>query len=241
MHVHISASLKIPMMSIPLNEQLIDLIKVKGKLAKDVTDVTFEVFSSLKRILLQVEKTLKSKIDDDRLKIQFKDNGTFETELKVADDILIFMMYTNALIFDSNHPVLKTGYVKKDPARATCGMISIYNFLSDSFKYERRNDTGFLVARIFVNYEKHFFVEGKKPLGVLFNDFASGVVTDESLIAIIEKAIQYSVDVDIIAPSIELMKEISVSDVMEYSLQASISSGKRLGFRFDNNQPEPEL
>ena len=32
-----------------------------------------------------------------------------------------------------------------------CGIINIYNFLSDSFKYNRESDLGYLVGRIFIN------------------------------------------------------------------------------------------
>jgi hypothetical protein len=227
-------------MSISINEQLVDLIKTKSILNKDVTDITFEVFSSLKHILLQIEKALKSKIHDERIKFQYKDNGTFEAELKAGDDVLIFLMYTNALVFDENHSLYKTSYISKDHTRATCGMISIYNFLSDSFKYERINDMGFLIGRMFINREKHFFLEGKKQLGILFNDFANSIVNDESILAIVEKSIQYSIDLDLNVPPFDQMKEISVHEVIDYSLQASISSGKRLGFRFENDKPIPE-
>lgn len=228
-------------MSIQLNKELLDLVKTKSVLNKDVTDRTFEAFSVFKKILAQVEKTLHQEISDDRLKFKYNDNGTFEAELKVGDDILIFLMFTNALIFDSNNAIYKTSYVSKDPSRATCGMISIYNFLSDSFKYERRNDIGFLVGRVFINKDNHFFMEGKKQLGVLFNDFSTNVISEESVLAVIEKSIQYSVDLDLNVPSFDQMKEISVHDVIDYSLQASISSGKRLGFRFENNSTKPEL
>lgn len=223
-----------------MNPELIELVRTKSILNKDVTDVTFETFSLLKKTLLHVEKTLKSHIKDDRIKFQYRDNGTFETELKVGDDILIFMMYTNALAFDPSHSIHKSGYVTKDPSRAICGMISIYNFLSDSFKYERRNDIGFLIGRIFINRENHFFVDGKKQLGILFNDLSTNIISEESILSIVEKSIQYSIDIDLNVPPFDQMREISVHEVIDFSLQASISSGKRLGFQFENIKPPPE-
>jgi hypothetical protein len=223
-------------MEISINDQLLNLIEKKGVLSKNVTDLTFEVFTSFKRILLQIEKNIKEKITDERIKIQYHDSGTFEGELKIGDDVLIFLMYTNAVVLDSHHPIWKNSYVSKVPERGTCGMISIYNFLTDSFKYERRNDTGVLIARIFINSENHFFMEGKKQLSILYNDFNNDIIKDEAILNIIEKSIQYSIDVDIIAPSFDMMKEISVSEVIDYSLQASIASGKRLGFKFENKE-----
>jgi hypothetical protein len=40
------------------------------------------------------------------------------------------------------------------------GVVNVYNFLSDSFRYNRERDLGYLVARIFLNKEGHFFVQG---------------------------------------------------------------------------------
>ena len=177
---------------------------------------------------------------DKRIKIQYNDKGTFEAELKVADDVLIFMMHSNVFVFDENHPVRKTGYVRADDTRATCGMISIYNFLYDSFKFERKHDMGVLVARIFINREKHFFVEGKKQLGVLFNDFGNDVLDEKSLQAIVETALFYTLDIDIIVPPFDQMKNITVFDVIEYSLQASLVTSKHLGFKSESRRGEVE-
>ena len=44
--------------------------------------------------------------------------------------------------------------------RTYCGVINMYNFLSDSFKYNRENDLGYLIGRMFINKE-NTFVEGK--------------------------------------------------------------------------------
>ena len=45
--------------------------------------------------------------------------------------------------------------------RSFCGVINIYNFLSQTLlKYNRLNDAGFLIASVFINKDYHFFVEG---------------------------------------------------------------------------------
>ncbi len=221
------------MSDLNINPQLLELIKTKSVLSKDTTDVAFEIFMKLKELLLQIEKTLNNYIGDTdkRIKIQYVDKGTFEAELKVSDDILIFMMHSNVFVFDDKHPLMKSGYVHADNSRATCAMISIYNFLSDSFKFERKHDSGQLIARIFINREKHFFVEGKKQLGVLFNDFGNDVLDEKTLQAITETALLYSFDIDVMVPPFDQMASITVSDVIEYSLQGALSTGKRLGFK----------
>jgi hypothetical protein len=94
-----------------------------------------------------------------------------------------------------------------------------------------------LVGRIFINKDKHFFVEGKKQLSYLYNDFSTSVIDSECLMKIIESAILYSLDFDPFTPPFEQQGQISVGDVINANLQSRISTGKRLGFKFqsDNN------
>ncbi len=230
------------MSNLSINPQLIELIKSKSVLSKDTTDVAFQIFVQLKELLSQMDKSLRNQFNsfDKRIKMEYADKGNFEAELKVADDILIFILHSNAFVFDEKHPLLKTSYANEDKSRATCGMISIYNFLTDSFKFERKQDTGFLIARLFVNREKHFFVEGKKQLGVLFNDFANDVLDEKKLQAIVETALLQSLEIDVVVPPFDQMKSITVYDAIEYSLQATLSTSKRLGFKFESGAKDVE-
>jgi hypothetical protein len=225
---------------IRISEQLISTLLKKGGQAKDATDACYRVFTRLKSVLHQFDKKLTAQNSDPRLKIKYTDRGEFEAELKVADDVIIFIMHTNAFVFDPSHSMWKSGYLSVNESRGTCGMISIYNFLSDSFKFDRRNDTGLLVGRIFVNGEENFYVEGKRQLGILFNDFASQKATEDKLMEIIEAAVVYSLDIDVNVPSYETMKEISVHEVLTYNMQTAVNAGKRLGFKFQNESPDVE-
>lgn len=218
-----------------LSPSLVNLVLEKGSLAKDVSDKTYSTLQQMKVLLKRMESELHREISskDSRIKIQYRDRGTFEAELKVAEDLLIFTMNTNALVFDQSHPIWKSGYVSLDNTRGTVGMISIYNFLSDSFKFDRKSDTGQLVARMFINREGNFMVEGKRQLGILFNDYANTKVSDETLTALIEGAIAYSLDMDVNVPPIDAMREITVFQAMVNTMQSTVSTGKRLGFKFE--------
>lgn len=215
--------------------KLVETILLKGGIAKDVTDKTFQVMQRLKQTLQQVESELKREVGkaDARIKIQYKDRGTFEAEIKIAEDLLIFIMHTNAFVFEPAHPVWKNSYVSLDHSRATVGMISIYNFLSDSFKFDRKADVGHLVARMFINREGNFFVEGKRQLGILYNDYAVTKVSDELLRSFVESCISFSLDIDVNVPPFDAMKEITVFQAMVNTMQSSITTGKRLGFKFE--------
>ena len=126
----------------------------------------------------------------------------------------------------------KSSYIHEDNQRAYCGMINVYNFLADSFKYQRNDDSGYLVARIFINKDNHFFVDGKRQLGFLYNDFANAKISKTAIKNVMESAILYSLDFDLLTPSYDDMKEISISDVVELTRNMRIRTGKRLGFRF---------
>ena len=71
-------------------------------------------------------------------------------------------MHTDVFEFDANHLVWQSPYVQADRDNSYCGLINIYNFLSDSFKFNRNADEGYLIGRIFINRERCYFVEGKR-------------------------------------------------------------------------------
>ena len=223
-----------------VSDDLVKILLKKGGETKDATDACYRVFTSLKSVLHQVEHSLLERTGDDpRIKVKYADRGQFEAELKVADDLIIFIMHTNAFVFDPSHSIWKTGYLSLNESRGTCGMISIYNFLSDSFKFNRHHDAGLLVGRMFINSEENFYLEGKRQLGILFNDFASQKATPEKLLEITEAAVLYSLDIDVNVPSYDTMKEITVNEVLTYNMQTAVNAGKRLGFNFTNEKPEP--
>ena len=143
--------------------------------------------------------------------IEYKETGEYEAKVRVAGDLLIFQMHTNVFKFDRENSLWKTSYLSENENRGYCGIINIYNFLNDSFKYNRSNDLGYLVGRIFVNFENHFMVEGKRQLGFLYNDFINNVLDKDQLKSIIQSAIIYSLDFDLLVPNYDLIKEVSVS------------------------------
>jgi hypothetical protein len=217
------------------NERILKLLHEKILLKQDVFEKTKSVFGELKKILSQISDELKTSVKEISKDIQteYKITGDFEVEFTLADETLVFVMHTNIFTFDNTHEIWKNKYVQQDTSRAFCGKIFIYNFLSDSFRYNRTNDIGYLIARIFVNKEGHYFVEGKKQLGNLYSDFSTTVLDTENIQKIIEAAILYSLDFDPFTPPFELISQISVKEVIEASLQSRIATGKRLGFQFE--------
>jgi hypothetical protein len=215
--------------------QLIKLLNEKSRVKFQVYENTVKTFSRFKQIAKNIHNEIKHDVTtiNKQMVCSFRDKGDFEAELKIASDLVLLTMHTNVFKFSRDHAIMKTSYVQEDNTRGYCGIIYIYNYLADSFKYNRLNDVGYLVGRVFINKESHFFVEGKRELGFLFNNFMGEPLDDQKIRSILESAIQYSVDFDALTPEFDRVKEVSVQEMMSYSKSLTIKTGKRLGFRFE--------
>ena len=217
-----------------LKDSLKDLVFMKSELKQNVyqaTKETFELFRKETRELIELFRD-RCRAEGRQVAFEFTDRGDFEFEVKFAGDILLFMMHTNVLEFSRDHQVMKTPYVREDPKRSYCGVIHIYNFLADSFAYQRDNDLGYMIGRVFINNEKHYFIEGKRELGMLYTNFNTSTVTPESVQGIVESAIEYTTNFDLLTPPYDEVKLVSVGEMRSNFDKKSLVTGKRLGFRF---------
>ena len=219
---------------------LFNLIKDKGVLKQDVFSNIILNFKVLKSVLKEIGDDLSDRIanEDERVIIEYKDSGEFEAQLRVAGDLLVFQMHSNVFKFNLENSLWKSSYLSENPNRGFCGLINVYNFLNDSFKYNRSNDLGYLIGRLFINHENHFMVQGKRQLGFLYNDFINAVIDKEKLKSIVQSAILYSLDFDLLVPSYDLVNQVSVNQVKQVSDDLKLRTAKRLGFVFQNNNDE---
>lgn len=210
------------------------IVKEKSILKQDLFNNTLLNFRVLKQVLKEVGDDLSHRIKaiDDRVIVEYKDVDEHEVHLRIAGDILIFNMHTNVFKFDKGNSLWNTSYLKADENRGYTGVINIYNFLNDSFKYNRINDAGYLVARLFINKENHFMVEGKRQLGFLYNDLINATIDKEQLKAIVQSVILYALDFDLLIPPYDLVKEVSVHQMKQISDGLKIKTAKRMGFKF---------
>jgi hypothetical protein len=191
----------------------------------------------LKQVLAETEKDFNGTLSgfDQRIHLEFKDNGKFETQIKVAGDLLIFSMHSNAFEFNREHSIWKTPFAQQDPLNTYCGIINIYNFLADSFRYHRDEDLGYLIGRIFINKDSYFIVEGKRQLGYLFNMFGLHKISRSSMSEIITTAILYALEFDLLVPPYDNVKIASVAQMNENIENSKLQTGKRLGFKFNSD------
>lgn len=217
---------------------VLEAFVIKSTVKQKVYKNTSNAFTILKKVLKQLEKdyttVVKNKVPVEVLPA-FRERGPFEAEFKIGGDLLLFSMHSNVFEFDNKHPVLKTQYILDDPLRSYCGTINIYNFLADSFKYNRSNDIGYLVARIFINKDDHFFVEGKRQTDEIVKDFAIDSISPGNIRQIVETAVQYCIEFDLLVPPYDHVKMATVEQMREKISHSRMTTGKRLGFTFNSD------
>lgn len=219
------------------SKQVMSIIE-KSNVKQAVYENTLQTFSILKEALRELVDEysgfLTDKISESALPT-FHEKGPFEAEFRLASDMLLFSMHSNVFVFNREHPVWETEYVKQDPMNSYCGIINIYNFLSDSFKYNRMQDLGYLIARIFINRENHFFVEGKRQSGELVKDFKKDLITKKNVKQILDTAIRYAIEFDLLVPPYDQVKIASVEQMKEEIFHSKMRTGKRVGFKFNSD------
>ncbi len=226
---------------------IVDTLKGKSVLKQKVFDNTASAFMVVKEILKNLARDVNTNLSgiDPRIRMEYTDRSTFDAQLKVAGDLLLFSMHSNIFQFDREHPAWKTAYIQKNKFNAYSGIINIYNFLADSFKYSRLDDLGYLIARIFINHENQYFVEGKRQMGMLFTNYGNEAYNTESLKKIVYTAINYSLEFDLLVPPYDTVKIASVGQAESKIQHSRLITGKRLGFQFnsddildDNSKPQ---
>ena len=216
---------------------IVGSLKDKSLLKQKVYDNTFQSFGNIKDILKNLSKELNLSIGgiDSRIRLEYTDRSNFDAQIKVAGDILLFSMHSNIFQFDREHPAWKTPYIQKNKFNAYSGIINIYNFLADSFKYSRLDDLGYLIGRIFINHENQYFVEGKRQMGMLFTNYGNEEINKQSLQLIISTAIQYSLEFDLLVPPYDTVKIATVGQAEAKIQHSRVITGKRLGFQFNSD------
>lgn len=223
-------------METKLND-IYQLLSTKSCTKQLVYRNTLEIFNKFKEQLALTEKQLTSQMDgvDKNVEIRYAEMGHFEAHLKFSGDTMVFMMHTNVFDFTDEHHINKNPYILEDKMREYCGLIQVYNFLSDSIKYNRHGDVGVLVARIFINKENHFFVEGRRPLSFMYNDIAKQVLTQEHIQHIVEESMLYCLNFDLIAPPLDAVNFITVDQKNMESYSSGFPTSKTLGFHMNRD------
>jgi hypothetical protein len=215
------------------NDKILEKLRLKSVTKQAVYRINKEVFKELKECAQKITKELSEEMAniDSNVEIKFTEKGDFEVIIQFSGDVLIFHMHTNTFTFDETHHIWKTSYVKEDSQRAYCGVINVYNFLSDSFKFNRQNDLGFLIGRIFINKDRHFFTEGNGKLGHIYNNFQESIIDENLLKEILRELMLYAMDFELQTPAFKDVQVVSMHQIMEMSHNIQLKTAKKLGYR----------
>lgn len=213
---------------------IVELLNYKSSTKQSIYAITHEVFGQFKQMLANIQNHIQPQVKnhDARVEVLYSDVSAFEAHLKFAGDTLVFMMHTNVFTFTEDHFIHDSDYVKEDPMRAYCGMIQVYNFLSDSLKYNREGDLGYLVSRIYINKDKHFFVDGRRPLSIEYNNLDIDVIDESQISHILHRLMRYCMEFDLYAPPVDAVEIISVDQKNNQMFSSGFETGKRVGFQF---------
>lgn len=184
-----------------------------------------------KRIVNELKK--KPGSADEDVTVDFDQINEHEFQVKLAGDLLSFVLHTNVVTFDDEHTVMKTAYVHENEVNRYFGQIMIYNFMSDSVKFNRVNDPGYLIARILINHENRFLVEGDGQLGQLFNNITEKMISEEDLNSIVKFSLTAAIENDLMAPPFPQVRFITLYQKMEKTQE--LGAGQKIGFRMQYN------
>lgn len=221
------------------NEQLdntsyiVDTLLQKSLAKQETYLTTLEHFISIKKVMKFLITLYKKQVKhfESSIPLSFNENGVFEAKMQVAGDMLVFNMHSNVFAFDDKHWIWENEYVKKDNLNAYCGVINVYNFLADSFKYKRMGDYGYIVARIFINRQGHYFIEGNNDFGSFNDNFGKNPLDIAAIREMIQLIIQYALEVDLLVPPLENVQLATVEQMLLKLDQPKLDTGKPLGFQ----------
>ncbi len=218
---------------------LFEHITTKTLLKQQVNEHAFNAFKLLREAAKTLSQEYKSYSDksgaDKKVAFNYKDRGTFEFEIQFGGDTLLFLLHSNVFEIPRAHPLMYKPYVDEDKERRFCGMISIYNFLTDSFTYQRNNDGGYMIGRMLVNKDNHFFIEGKREIAMIYHQFEKAVMQAEAAQNILTAAIEYTINFDVLIPPYDQVAYVAVGDITE-DMHRGLATNKRMGFKFGEDK-----
>jgi len=212
-------------------EALKQLLLNKSALKQDIADDCEIVFESFKTLIQSEIDALKSVIEDPRIRLYTDDKGKYEIHVYIGSDVLVFNLHNNVFRLPDNNPLWGTSYFRRDENNGYFGIINVYNFLAESFLKNRTEDIGYLIARGFVNHERHFWVEGKGILGGMFQDPQNLKLSDDIIGIIVQLTLAHALEFDLYIPPFDFYDELTVSHIQYIGDTLKLQTAKRLGFR----------
>ena len=180
-----------------------------------------------KRVITELKK--KAKPGDADVTEEFNEINEHEFHVKLAGDLLVFVLHTNVVTLPPDHPVMTEPYIQQNDVNRYFGQIMIYNFMSDSFKFNRQNDPGYLIARLLINHEARYVIEGNGRLGAMANKISESAISKQELNVLVKIVLMIAIENDLMAPPFPQVQFITVNQKMEKTQE--LGGGQKIGFK----------
>jgi hypothetical protein len=194
---------------------------------KNLLDAFNILSSESKNAVEELKKKIKP--SDEDVTVAFDRVNEHEFHVKIAGDLLVFVSHTNIVTFEEAHPVMQEAYIKQKEVNRYFGQIMIYNFMSDSVKYNRVNDPGYLVARLLINHEGFYLIEGEGKLSSLANKISGNAFTKEEMSLLVKLSFIIAIENDLTAPSFTQVRFITLLQKNEKTQE--LGAGQKIGFK----------
>ncbi|HPM30421.1 MAG TPA: hypothetical protein PLJ60_08785 [Chryseolinea sp.] len=191
-------------------------------------------FSALSKESKHIVDELRKNVQlaDKDVTIELQVINEHEFQIKLAGDLLVFVLHTNIVMLPSGHSVMQEAYIKESEVNRYFGQIMIYNFMSDSLKFNRVNDPGYLLARILINHENRFIAEGEGELATLFAKISESGISEHQLNTIVKSSLRTAIESDLLAPSFPDVRFITLYQKLEKTQE--LGGGQKIGFRMSH-------
>lgn len=222
----------------------IDFIKNMLESKSDAKQRTYKHLLSSFQLLREEAKGVVDELnkrtnpDDKEVTVEFQDVSKHEFQVKLAGDLLIFVLHTNVVTLTPDHPIMREPYIQEKEVNRYFGQLNIYNFMSDSLKFNRVNDPGYLIARVMINHENRFFVEGEGPIANLFNGISEAPVSGAYLQLLVKLALTIAIENDLMAPPYQDVKFITLYQKLEHTPE--LGGGQKIGFKMSHERQQPQ-
>ena len=221
-------------MNTRLRNSIVSLLGPKAQLRKQIEATAAAAFEELNALLADLASEYSSLLDG-KVAVKAERPAHHVAMITVDADTLVFALHTNVFQFDRDHKAWNTAYVKEDESRSYSAIVNVYNFLADSFKYDRDEDMGYLIARVFINKDGSYFVEGKRQRSMGVDHFGEQKLDKNNWRRLVETAIKYTVEFDLLVPPYDTIKVTDMAHMKLAILTSKTKTAKRLGFSFNSD------
>ncbi len=190
-----------------------DFLENKSATKQEVYRITLDIFAEMRRLAKEIVNKINNEVELKKgVSVEYTNFSEFEFHIRLSGELVVFSIHSNIVTFPATHLLSTSNYIKEDENRRYFGTFTVYNFLNDSLRYNRLNDVGYLLARLFVNRERHFYIEGVRQMHFLYPDIAQNILDQDILSEFIYSVIEAALENDSITADFESNKIISVGE-----------------------------